>query len=693
MRYHHRSQTNGADNTADDHGQSGSMERSRRARDIVAQAALALSVALSVAGLLAAAFLRLTAVNLLLAVVAALVLPVTLVGAAAVRAQTGRAVGWLLLAAGVALPLATTAYIYAGAAFARDLPAANWAGWLDGWPWVPAVVLVPTIGVLLYPDGRLPSRRWAPVLVLDLIVALCLLLWTILGTGLGDFPHHTNPTALPGSAGHAMADVFVAIALVAPLTTVSAIAVTLRWRRHRGTALGRALGLVVPAAWICALSWWGCIVVTSIAGDDDSVAAAPFESAGMFAVAIACWIGIRRYRVLDVRIVLSRLALYTVLTAAVVIVYLIVAATVATFASPASGPVAAVIALLVALPLREVLQRRVNRLVFGDGDDPGRAIDRLGQRLVDAVDTEQVLDSVAASVRDALRLAWVQIEVHGSPVAAAGAPTVDVAGDVAGDGELVELPLVFAGERIGRLVADPGPDRVLTVVERRLLGDLSRQVAPAARAVSLTGDLARSHERLVAATEEERRRLRRDLHDGLGPALAGVVLGLQRTRTRVPSDPQTAQSQLDDLTRQVQEAVADVRRLVYGLRPPAVDELGLIGAITEQARAMGGVEVHGDVNGDLPAAVEVAAYRIVLEAMTNSLRHGGGHWCRVGLELNGALHLVIEDDGIGLPEQFRAGIGITSMRERASELGGSCSITRRDPFGTVVRAVLPVAAS
>jgi signal transduction histidine kinase len=337
------------------------------------------------------------------------------------------------------------------------------------------------------------------------------------------------------------------------------------------------------------------------------------------------------------------------------------------------------------------LQQRVNRLVFGDGDDPGRAIDRLGQRLADAADTAQVLDSVAAAVRDALRLAWVQIDVRGTEVAEAGIPSADLAD--ARDGERVELPLVFAGERIGRLVADTGPERLLSGVERRLLGELSRQVAAAAHAVSLTGDLARSHERLVAATEDERRRLRRDLHDGLGPALAGVVLGLQRTRTRVTSDPAVAQSQLDDLTRQVQEAVADVRRLVYGLRPPAVDELGLIGAITEQARAMGGVEVHGDVTGELPAAVEVAAYRIALEAMTNSLRHGGGGWCRVGLELNGALHIVIEDNGIGLPAQYRAGVGITSMRERAAELGGSCSIARRDPSGTTVRAILPVTAT
>lgn len=200
------------------------------------------------------------------------------------------------------------------------------------------------------------------------------------------------------------------------------------------------------------------------------------------------------------------------------------------------------------------------------------------------------------------------------------------------------------------------------------------------------------HERLVAATEEERRRLRRDLHDGLGPTLAGVVLGLHRTRERLETDAAAAQAQLDELARLLQDAVADVRRLVYNLRPPAVDDLGLLGAIEQQAQAMGTVEVHGVIDGDLPAAVEVAAYRIALEAMTNAVRHGGGQWCRVGLELNGALHLVIEDDGLGMPDRFRAGVGLTSMRERASELGGTCSITHRDPTGTTVRAVLPLTA-
>jgi signal transduction histidine kinase len=209
--------------------------------------------------------------------------------------------------------------------------------------------------------------------------------------------------------------------------------------------------------------------------------------------------------------------------------------------------------------------------------------------------------------------------------------------------------------------------------------------------VSLTTDLLRSRERLVAATEEERRRLRRDLHDGLGPALAGVVLGLQLAKGRLDHDPDSVRERLDVLTAQTQQAVAEVRRLVYGLRPPALDELGLVGALDEQARTLGPITVHGpDTPLALPAAVEVAAYRIAVEAMTNVVRHAHARDCTVRVRIDGALHLEIADDGVGLPEGYRAGVGITSMRERAAELGGSCTIEPRTPHGTLVRVCVPL---
>jgi signal transduction histidine kinase len=219
-------------------------------------------------------------------------------------------------------------------------------------------------------------------------------------------------------------------------------------------------------------------------------------------------------------------------------------------------------------------------------------------------------------------------------------------------------------------------------------------VAAAGHAVSLTQDLLRSRERLVAATEEERRRLRRDLHDGLGPALAGVVLGLQRARRHVDVDPANAREQLDELTVQTQQAIAEVRRLVYDLRPPALDELGLVGALTEQARALGPFTVLGpDRPLQLPAAVEVAAYRIAVEAMTNTARHAAATQASVRVGLDGALCLEISDNGIGLPVAYRAGVGIRSMRERAAELGGHVSIEPGTTAGTVIRATIPLEPS
>jgi two-component system, NarL family, sensor kinase len=152
--------------------------------------------------------------------------------------------------------------------------------------------------------------------------------------------------------------------------------------------------------------------------------------------------------------------------------------------------------------------------------------------------------------------------------------------------------------------------------------------------------------------------------------------------------------QLDTLTQQTQAAIAEVRRLVYDLRPPALDELGLVGALAEQARHLGAIRVEGpDPQPPLPAAVEVAAYRIAMEAMTNITRHASAAKGLVTISVDGALRLEIVDNGIGMPSVFRAGVGITSMRERASELGGSCTVEVGSPQGTIVRAVIPLAGT
>jgi signal transduction histidine kinase len=261
------------------------------------------------------------------------------------------------------------------------------------------------------------------------------------------------------------------------------------------------------------------------------------------------------------------------------------------------------------------------------------------------------------------------------------------------------VPLVYQQEQVGRLLVSPrAPGERFTGVERRLLDDLAGQVALVASAVRLTVDLQHARERLVLGREEERRRLHRDLHDGLGPTLAGVVLGLDGVRRALGGDQVAVQQLVDRLKADVQAAVADTRRLVYELRPPALDELGLVAALRKQAASLGldgqGIQVQveaPDRLDGLPAAVEVAAYRIALEALTNARRHAQAHRCQVRLALDDGLRIEVRDDGRGLPADPADGVGLASMRERAGELGGWCEIEPAPNGGTSVRAWLPVA--
>ncbi len=214
------------------------------------------------------------------------------------------------------------------------------------------------------------------------------------------------------------------------------------------------------------------------------------------------------------------------------------------------------------------------------------------------------------------------------------------------------------------------------------------------QAATLAADLQASRARLVTAREEERRRLRRDLHDGLGPSLAAIVLKLNATQNR--GDESARAELLDQTLAEATSAIAEVRRLVDDLRPPAIDEVGLVGAIRQRAASfVQGAELDVEVAGPaalppLPAAVEVAAFRIAAEAMTNVARHSGATRCLVHVAVNGGFELTVSDNGHGARPGTSSGVGWTSMSERAEELGGSCTVTSRAGGGLVVRAVLPL---
>lgn len=412
-------------------------------------------------------------------------------------------------------------------------------------------------------------------------------------------------------------------------------------------------------------------------------------------VPIAVGVAVLRYRLWDIDPIVNRTLVYGALTACVVGIYVFVVgylgALLRTDDSLFVSLFATGIVAVLFAPLRDRLQRGVNRLMYGERDDPYAVVSRLGERLEGTLAPESVLPTVVRTVREALKLPYAAITLREGEelvVAASGTPVDDP----------LRLPLVHQGEAIGELILAPrAPGEEFTPADRHLLEDLARQAGIAAYTVRLTTDLQRSRERLVNTREEERRRIRRDLHDGLGPMLGSLTLKLDVADDLVEEDPAAARALIHSLKAQSQSAVADIRRLVYALRPPALDDLGLIGAIRETAAQYNanGLLVSVEIPKDLPtlpAAVEVAAYRIAQEALTNAARHAGAQECVVRISLDekaGKLRLEITDDGRGLSSERGPGVGLSSMRERAEELGGSCVVESPSAGGTRVRAALP----
>lgn len=413
----------------------------------------------------------------------------------------------------------------------------------------------------------------------------------------------------------------------------------------------------------------------------------------VFPLSIA--VAVMRHNLFDIDRLLGHTLVYGVLSAGVLAVYVAVVFGLGRTLGAATDPWWALLATAVVAvgfqPLRVRWQRVVDRRLFGERSEPLRLLARLGTQLEATAEPGELLPNLVATVSEALRLPYVAVtlEEDGRETLAA-----EYGRRVPTD---LTLPLVDAGTVVGHLrIAPRDPGAPLPPADRELLATIARQAGVALRQERLTRDLRRSRAQLVALREEERRRLRRDLHDGLGPTLGAMALKLDAAGNLLHAAPDRAEALLQELRAQLHDAVADVRRVVHGLRPPALDELGLLEALRAHAHQL---DLHGprvaveapESLPPLPAAVEVAAYRIVQEALTNVVRHAHADRCRVVLTADaGLLEVVIEDDGGGIAAGAPRGVGLTSMRERASELGGQIEVAARPGGGTRVRARLPL---
>lgn len=349
----------------------------------------------------------------------------------------------------------------------------------------------------------------------------------------------------------------------------------------------------------------------------------------------------------------------------------------------------AVVATIV--PVHGWLRARIDRLIYDWHADPYAVLSELRQQLGSERERapRAIVPTIAATVAATLRLPYVAIEAdlgEGMTLTAHGTrPPL---------AEVLAIPLAFQGERIGALqAAARRPGEALSLTDQQLLRDLAGQVGITLHAARLSAAVQVSREQLANAREEERRRIRRDLHDGLGPTLASLRLQLGAVRRALRDEPDEAEALIDGLRDDLRAATAEIRRLVYGLRPPLLDEHGLDGAL----RGLGAVIAPATLVLDLPeplpplnAALEVALYRIVSEVAQNVARHAGAASCAVRLVVgDGSLMLTIRDDGVGLSAERATGVGLFSTRERAAELGGALAVASAPGGGTCVTASFP----
>jgi signal transduction histidine kinase len=566
------------------------------------------------------------------------------------------------------------AQVTAGAALASVV-----GGFLRGLPWLLVVLWFP----VRFPEGLPPSSRLGRVgerlafTTIACFTAFQLFSPTLDGTG---FAGVDNPIGLPAALAGA-ADVVGTLCLALGAASV-AVAVACLVQRYRG---GGPLGRQQVAVFGIAFALPVLPLMATFLGS-----APPWVFAlASLPLPVAISVAVLQQNLYDLPMLVNRSLTYGALWLSIAALYALVVGGVGATLSvdePTWAPwVAAGVVAVSFGPLRDALQRAANKVTYGQWSEPAEVLAATVRRLADASEVPGLLQTLVDDLGEGLRLGYVAVvDSGGRTLVSHGVPP----------GELDSQEIQAYGVPLATL---RWTRRDLRDGDRALVSDLAVQLGAIVHAMVLLDEVRASQERLVAAGEEERRRLRRDLHDGLGPALAGLSLKVDTVRNQLGDGiPEASQQALLGLRGGIQSTVEDVRRIVEGLRPPALDELGLVEALGELALRLGAdanlkveVEVRQPL-AELPAAVEVACYRIVSEALTNVIRHSRATRAVVTLRCeDGWMRVEVMDDGRGLDEHRRHGVGLGSMLERAREIGGDLTVAATQPRGTAVVARLP----
>lgn len=616
--------------------------------------------------------------------------------------------GWLMLATATTSAIVSFAGHYALYSYEATVPFVTVAVWVQDL-WLISFMLLVFVLPTLLPDGRVASDRFPhPVrfTLLGWVTLIVLFMFTeraatnsLLDSGVLDPPQ--NPTGFLPVPMVVINVSWVALTFVSVVIGIASLVT--RWRgsgrefKQQLKWVLFAFGIFVNAVAIELANQ----VLTEVGVDlGVSTLLDLLFTLGSVGLAVGLGFAVLRLRLYDVDLVINRTVVYGVLTVMVVLAYVAIVAGIGALLPVDEAMLALVVTGIVAVaftPVRGRVQGIVNRLMFGQRDDPYAVLTEMGRLLARSGTPRDTLQEVTETVAASLKLQGAAIEIEIGGEWTRWAECGDWSG-AAAKGAII--PLLDQGELVGRLHAAPRTHREsLSAKDVELLENVAYAAGALVRSARLAVALQRSREQLVLAREEERRRIRHDLHDEVGPTLASQTLQFDTILEQLREGPQRAVELVVALKEQNKELVADIRRLVYELRPPALDELGVVGALTAQATQFErsspiaiSVSSSPDPLPELPAALEVAAYRIAREAVSNAVRHAGAGECGVTLSATGHdLVVTVRDDGCGIDGHAPAGIGLTSMRERAEELGGTFVVRASPSAGTTVRVTLPLA--
>jgi signal transduction histidine kinase len=623
-----------------------------------------------------------------------------IVGALILRRHAGHAVGLLALVGGLCTSLSDFAGAYAAYSLTHGhlLPATGFAVWLRGWLWYPGLSLLFVLIPALFPDGRLPSTRWRPIVWAAAAGIVVDLTWVSLSQLMFGFPLADGPWPVAGWLFGVLVPVTGALLLLPLFAAAAALAV--RFRNSTGIPR-QQLKWFLAAVCLQAVLWAVSQAATPLTSLSPYYHI--FFPVALMAVPLAIGVAILRHRLYDIDIVISRGLVYAGLAAFITVAYLLVVVGIGFVVGTGGRPnlplsvVAMALVVVLIQPVRVRLQRLANRLVYGVPSDPYAVLAELS-RTAAAGDLDHALAQIAQTLARGMgsRRARVRLLLLGGPARTATWPP----GATGNFGQT--FAVIDGGETVGEIETEGSGDQGLT-------GALTGQAGLALRTLRLSAELAArvaqleeqaeevaaSRTRLVQAQEAERRRLERDLHDGIQQDLVVLIAKARLARNQLDRDPTLAAETLAELQSSAQHAIADLRSLARGIHPAVLSSRGLVEAIDSMAARMPvGVRVDADTTvREVRYAPEIegAAYFVVAEGLANVLKHSGATEATVTISASGScLRVAIADDGRGFDPGVVRESGLRGLRDRVEALGGHIEIDS-GRSGTRLDVSLPAA--